>query len=662
MVDMGAPEEDIDGYIAGEGTDIDAVRTFKVNAEPPQSDLPLPVRALVGLGAGLTQRGVGVIQAGADLVGAKGVSEAAGRVKKNIDYDVSTLGTTGEVARVVGDVAPTLAIPGGAAAKLTERIALGGISGAAEGFTRAAEHSNLKGRSKDAAIGLATGAVAVPVVEKAGQAVQVTVRAGKDIAKGVVARSPEQWQEVAGAMKAKSQETYAAMRDAGAVISPKSVNSIVADLEAAVSKTGKTNADLHKNTLSVISDLKKLKNKPLSLEEADQYRQLLNDVVSTGTDGTGKINPDAMKALSVIDALDSRIERLGASDIASGAVDAAPLLKQARQEWGKFRRFDKVQSMIEKYGDTPGVLKNQVRLLLLNKKATRGFSEPELDALRKLAKKGGVEGWLRLAGRAGIDLKNPAGNVVPLLTAGAVGLAGDAATGGLVTAGATGARYASQALTRGQADRTLSSLAGLAKPTAEKAFTAPRGVAGIASSMVPTQQEAPEKPRVQVHSTISDQPDANPSPVPDHVVDRIIGIESGGRADAKNPNSSALGAGQFIKSTWLGLMKDEPEAAGKSPLEVLALRKDPSVSRRMVAKYAERNAGVLANKGVQASPATIYLSHFLDGPVAAKLAKADPNTPVLKLVGMAAVKANPSILKGKKAGEVLAWAQRKTNA
>lgn len=69
----------------------------------------------------------------------------------------------------------------------------------------------------------------------------------------------------------------------------------------------------------------------------------------------------------------------------------------------------------------------------------------------------------------------------------------------------------------------------------------------------------------------------------DQFVDRIIGVESGGRADAKNPKSSATGAGQFISSTWLGMMKKyRPDLmAGKSNEEVLALRNDPVLSREM---------------------------------------------------------------------------------
>jgi hypothetical protein len=517
------------------------------------------------------------------------------------------------------------------------------------------------GENDNRNVNAAVGAVAGPVLTAAGQIVKSTAGAGKDIVKGMLARSPEQWQEVATGLKAKAQATYTAMRDAGAVISPKTVTSMVDDMENALMQGGKLNADLHRNTLSVLNDLKALKGKPLGLEEADQYRQLLNDVVSSGTDGTGKINPDAMKALGLIDTLDARIERLGNSDIMSGSVDAAPLLKQARQEWGQYRRFDKVQALVERYGDTPGVLKNQVRLLLQNKKAMRGFSDADKTALRNLSQKGGVEGVLRLVGRAGIDLKNPGANFAgPAMGAIAGTMAGDAATGGLVTAGATAARYGSQAIAKGQADNALATMSGLAKPAAEATgFVAPAATGAAATALVPKEQPVAPAP-----TPAAPQPAANDNApaIPEHVIDRIIGIESGGRANAQNPNSSARGAGQFIKSTWLSLMKGEPEAEGKSPREILALRDDKAISRRMVGKYAVQNSEALVKRGVEVSPATIYLSHLFDAPVAAKLAKADPSTPVLKIVGMNAVKANPTILKGRNAREVLAWAERKTRA
>src|SRR5690606_14184814 len=86
----------------------------------------------------------------------------------------------------------------------------------------------------------------------------------------------------------------------------------------------------------------------------------------------------------------------------------------------------------------------------------------------------------------------------------------------------------------------------------------------------------------------------------DQFVDRIIGIESGGRADAKNPNSSATGAGQFISSTWLGMVrKYRPDLMnGRTNGEVLALRNDYALSREMTRLYAQENANFLAAQGL----------------------------------------------------------------
>ncbi|MEH2700219.1 hypothetical protein GFL93_09415 [Rhizobium leguminosarum bv. viciae] len=499
------------------------------------------------------------------------------------------------------------------------------------------------------------GGIVGPVAKTAERAVRGTVQAGKDIAKGIAGKSAEAWQEVGDALKSKSQATFKQMTDSGQVIGKKQVNAIVGKLENALASDGKLNADLHRNTISVLGDIQARRGSTLTFEEAQQYRQLLGDVVQKGTDITGKVDSDARKALILIDKLDEGVEALGGT---------GELAKQARQEWGQYRRFDKIRTLIDRYGDKPGVLKNQVNLLLSNGKAMRGYSEEEKVALRRLAGKGGAEGWLRLYGRLGFDPSNPSANIfLPVVGAG-IGTAIDGvATGGLVTAGATAARYGSQSIVKGQANDALGVLSGLSKPVMKAdPFTAPRdAVATAVQGASAVSRNRNEARPVEPANDNQPQPAAKPA-VSDTVVDRIIGIESGGRANAKNPNSSALGPGQFIKSTWLGLMKDEPEAKGLSDRQILALRTDGAWNRRMVAKYAAKNTDVLAKRGVLATDGLIYLSHFLDGPIAAKVAKADPNTPVAKLVGMAAVKANPKILKGKRAGEVIAWAQRKTNA
>lgn len=146
-------------------------------------------------------------------------------------------------------------------------------------------------------------------------------------------------------------------------------------------------------------------------------------------------------------------------------------------------------------------------------------------------------------------------------------------------------------------------------------------------------------------------------PGADAVVDRIIGVESGGNAKATNPGSSARGLGQFIDSTWLSMIKEShPELASKTDAQLIALKDDPTLSREMTKLYAQKNGAFLQGQGIDASPQALYLAHFLGPGAAAKVLKADPDTPIADLVGADAINANPSILSGKTAGSVAAWA------
>ena len=145
------------------------------------------------------------------------------------------------------------------------------------------------------------------------------------------------------------------------------------------------------------------------------------------------------------------------------------------------------------------------------------------------------------------------------------------------------------------------------------------------------------------------------------VVERIIGVESGGDPNIKARTSSATGLGQFISSTWLDMMnRYKPELVrGRSPAEVLSMRTDPQLSREMTTRYVEENAAKLKASGVEATPRNIYLAHFLGPGAAPAIAKADPNDPISKYVPQSAIAANKSVLEGKTVGQVQAWAERK---
>ena len=142
------------------------------------------------------------------------------------------------------------------------------------------------------------------------------------------------------------------------------------------------------------------------------------------------------------------------------------------------------------------------------------------------------------------------------------------------------------------------------------------------------------------------------------LADKFFSVESGGNPNAKNPNSTATGAGQFIEATWLDtLAKHRPDITGSRD-ELLALRTNKDLSREMTDAYAADNGGILKGAGLPVTPGTQYLAHFAGPKGAVGLLNADPAAPAGSVLGAAAVKANPFLAK-MTAGDVAAWADRK---
>lgn len=142
------------------------------------------------------------------------------------------------------------------------------------------------------------------------------------------------------------------------------------------------------------------------------------------------------------------------------------------------------------------------------------------------------------------------------------------------------------------------------------------------------------------------------------LVDKIIGVESGGDPNARNSRSSAAGLGQFIDSTWENMIsKYRPDIQG-SREEILGLKTDPQLSRQMTEAYAAENGAILSKAGHQATPGNTYLAHFAGPQGAVSVLSASPDTPVSAILTPGAISANP-FLKGMTAGDLQGWAARK---
>lgn len=149
--------------------------------------------------------------------------------------------------------------------------------------------------------------------------------------------------------------------------------------------------------------------------------------------------------------------------------------------------------------------------------------------------------------------------------------------------------------------------------------------------------------------------------------DRVRGVESGGRLDAANPNSSALGPDQFIASTWLETVRRHaPQLAqGRTDAEVLALRTDDRTSAAMRDAYLRDLRADLGARGLPVHDGAVYLAYFAGPGGAARALSAPPDAPVREVLTDAQIAANATVRhKGKAlpdftAQDLVDWAKAK---
>lgn len=146
--------------------------------------------------------------------------------------------------------------------------------------------------------------------------------------------------------------------------------------------------------------------------------------------------------------------------------------------------------------------------------------------------------------------------------------------------------------------------------------------------------------------------------VSDETLNSIITIESAGNPNAKARTSTATGLGQFIAATWINVIKkhrpDLAQRYGRDQL--LKMRTNPHLAIEILARFTEDNQRAI---GMNCTGGDLYLAHFLGVGDARNLFRANPAGSVVGVVTNAAIAANPSILRGKTAGQVRAWAAKK---
>lgn len=137
-------------------------------------------------------------------------------------------------------------------------------------------------------------------------------------------------------------------------------------------------------------------------------------------------------------------------------------------------------------------------------------------------------------------------------------------------------------------------------------------------------------------------------------------LESGGRADAKNPNSSATGLHQFTERTWLATVEQAKPAwaNGLSREQILDARTDPAKSTEMVRVLDKQNATRLASEGQPVNEHTLYAAHHFGAGRAVDFAKAGDDVLMSNILSPSQMRANPYLEGLTKAQAIANWDSR----
>lgn len=187
------------------------------------------------------------------------------------------------------------------------------------------------------------------------------------------------------------------------------------------------------------------------------------------------------------------------------------------------------------------------------------------------------------------------------------------------------------------------------------------GLVGLATALSPASAEEASKAQagakqVEVNAPASD---ASPGLTLETFLDRLMMAESSGRDAARNPRSTAVGAFQFVRGTFLYVVRRHfaEETASLSTAAVLAMREDRAFARRAAEAYSKDNAAHLVKEGLPTSFTNLRLAYLTGPSGAVRVLRAPPQTKVSALLRSAAISAN-SFMAHMTAAELIAKCAR----
>lgn len=268
----------------------------------------------------------------------------------------------------------------------------------------------------------------------------------KAIQKAVVESSPEISQ-----IKKASNAIYREIDDSGVTVKPSKVSSLVSRIDAKTRKAG-IDVDVTPKAAGALKRFKSELGEAKNISDIDTLRKVAQGVAGQ-LDNTEKALGNIM-----ISEIDDFLDTLNPSDLtvpSKKGADVGKKFKAARKLWGRARRSEMIQEAIEQGGNAASGTENGIRVKLRsianNKKKSKFFSKPELDAINDVVKGDFKTNIAKLVGRFGFS-EGGATNVLSSL-AGSFGGASAFGPVGAIAVPAVGqvSRVIAQKLTKNKA-------------------------------------------------------------------------------------------------------------------------------------------------------------------------------------------------------------------
>lgn len=247
-------------------------------------------------------------------------------------------------------------------------------------------------------------------------------------------------------LKIAKDAAYKEAKDAGVIINPTSYKNMVDDIYQKLIDGG-VDPGLHPGVMRAFERLRELEAQPVAFDTLDILRRVANSA------GKSIQNRDEGRLAGlIVDKIDDLMNNLRPSDTLVGnGAQAGKAIVKGRELYSRMRKSEALEDIMERVENKVGAnytsagyqtaIRQEVKALLQNKKAIRGFSKQEQNLMKSIVRGASPENFLRLVGK--LAIRGPISGGVAL---GASAVASPMAAVGMAATGEA-ARRVSTAIT-----------------------------------------------------------------------------------------------------------------------------------------------------------------------------------------------------------------------